>query len=167
MAYITPVLDWEITDYFNVVDWARINNNASLVSALSEIMLDTPLERNSVTDPTVSTDPRTAIEKLNDILETIENTRLAMNLLLPELRSVKYDWIAGLNNISPTAFHANQWEQTLDTIWTYWNGDSLPVCPTLSANLIVPTATQAIYIDCLDLDGFDVELQGTAELFII
>ncbi len=73
MAWNTPKVDWTSTDYFNVEDWDRIRENTEYVNQyLAEAgykthsLLDTMLDRNNLTLPTVS-----LVNKLEENLQLV------------------------------------------------------------------------------------------------
>lgn len=167
MSYVTPVTNHTASSYFNVADWNRIYNNAQLMCSLAEIKLGSPIVFTSVVAQTITTNPTTILLSIGTLLTNIDNARAAMAALLPALTTVKHDWLAGMGNVAPNYTHVNQWESTIDAIWDYWSGDNLPVCPSLSTDLTIPTATTAIYVDCIDVNGYNIEVQGTGILYII
>lgn len=174
MAYTTPVKDRVLSDvttptskgYFNASDWTRIYNNARLTSALTFIQAGGTENFTLITAPTTATIP--AVTMFVNLTANIEQIRARMEAAaLLTLPSIKTDWVAGAGSVAPNYQHVNQWESTIDSIWDYWNGDALLVCPSLSANLTVLTGTTAIYVDCIDSNGFNIEVQGTGKLYII
>lgn len=176
MAYVTPVItDRTATDianktskaYWNVADWIRVYGNSEVTNSLTEIMLNTPIQFDLLTAPTTTTIPTVA--DFNTFLANIERTRVAVQSeSIPGTGSeIKDDWAAGASESAPTYINANLWESTIDAIWNHWNGGDLEVCPTLTADLTITTGNREIYIDCLDAADFNIDLQGTAQLFII
>jgi hypothetical protein len=173
MSYTTAITNRTATDitnrtskaYFNVADWNRIYNNAQLVNALATIKLNQAILFTTLSEPTISTIP--SITNFNALLANIERVRLAMVGLIPSLIEIKNDWIAGVNQSVFNYTHVNQWESALDSVWVYWGGPGLPVCPILSSNLTVATGNSAIYVDCLDTADYNIDLQGTGKLYII
>lgn len=176
MGYTTPITDRVLSDvttptskgYFNVADWTRIYNNARLTSSLTFIQAGGTEAFTPITAPTTSTIPTLFISMFQTLTANIEQFRARMQAAaLLTLPSIKTDWLAGAGNVAPNYQHVNQWESTIDAIWDYWSGDSLLVCPSLSANLTIPTGTTAIYVDCIDSNGHNIEVQGTGKLYII
>lgn len=172
MSYITPVTDRAQSDidalnskaYFNVADWQRIYNNARLMIDVANILGGFSLGWDSLTDPSTTSFP--SVTDFNTLLENIELARQAVDI--PEAQTaIKYDWVAGLDYPSPNFNHVNQWESVIDAIWVYYDGGSILACPTLTSNLTVLTGNNAVYIDCLDMANFDVDLQGSANLYIL
>lgn len=167
MSYVTAVTNRTITDYQNLSDWERMYGNAKLVIALVEILEDTTIAYTSVSEA-VSETTLPKIDDYNGILTGIENLRQVAVSNIPSLTTeIKDDWVAGIGKPAPSYVDANLWESTLDTIWTYYNGSSYDVCPTLTSNLTITTGNYEVYIDCIDCDIYDIELQGNAQLFII
>jgi hypothetical protein len=171
MSYITPVTNRTAADiaarnskaFMNAIDWDRIHNNAKLVNSLTAIMLEDWI----LFEPYTFTSYFISVADVNKALANIERLRLTMAGIFPNLAEVKDDWVAGPNQLAPNYQHVNQWESTLDSIWVYWGGPSLPVSPILSSNLTINTGNQAIYVDYLDTANFNIDLQGTARLYII
>jgi hypothetical protein len=175
MAYVTPITDRSQADiiaqnskaYWNVADFERVYRNSQLANALAEIELDTPIDFDILTAPTITTIP--AVVDFNTFLANIERLRLAVvGESIPGTETeIKDDYIAGTGQDAPDYHDANLWESTIDAIWEHFNGPDLEVCPTLTADLTVTTGNNQIYVDCLDMANFDVDLQGTANLYII
>lgn len=173
MPYTTPITDRTNADilaqnskaYINVVDWNRIYRNAQLASALAEIELGTPIDFDILAEPTITTIPTVGF--LNTLLANIERMRLAMVAEIPTLAEIKDDWEGGSHKPSPNYQYVNQWEATIDAIWDHWDGDDLEVCPTLTGDLTILTGTNVTYVDCLDMANFNVDIQGTGNLYII
>jgi hypothetical protein len=172
MSYITPVTDRTQVDivaqnskaYFNIVDWQRIYNNARLMIDVCNVIGNESLGWDIITEPTMNTIP--SVTDFNTLLENIELARQAVNLAATP-SAIKYDWGAGIEKRSPKFTDVNLWEIVIDAIWNHFNGGSISICPTLSSDLTVTTGNNAIYIDCLDCANFNVDLQGTANLYII
>jgi hypothetical protein len=170
MTYTTAISDRVLSDittptakgYMNVLDWVRIYENSKLVNSLAAIMLATPIVFTYITAPTTSTIAGT-YALFNALLINIELIRLAVVALS----------IAGTSTVIESDIQSfdyvdvNLWESTLDAIWNYYDGPALEVCPTLTGNLTVTTGNNAIYVDCLDMADYNVDLQGTANLYII
>jgi len=174
MSYTTPVTDRALSDitvmtakgYFNVADWTRIYRNAQIVNSLVEILVNTPNSFPVISTPTIMSIPDLA--DFNALLLSIENFRTAsapIEAVAPT--AIKHDWIAGAGQLAPKYTDINLWESTIDAIWVYANGSSYAACPTLSANLTLLTASNEIYINCIDTGTHNIDLQGTAKLFII
>lgn len=176
MGYVTPIKDRTATDianrtskaFVNVADWIRIYYNAQYTSSLASIQLGSNIVFNAVTPDPVTTDFPSVI-KFNTLLNNIELIRLAVIALSISGTSteIKDDYVAGINEEAPDYIDVNLWESTIDAIWDHYSGDALEVCPTLTANLTVTTGTNKIYVDCLDTADFDVDIQGTGNLYII
>jgi len=171
MSYVTAITDRVLSDittptskgYFNVVDWNRVYGNAQVTSSLVEILLSIPIVFNTVAEPTITTIP--TANGVNALTGNIERLRLEVITDLPALTTeIKDDWGGTL---SPKYTDVNLWESTIDAIWDYYNGASYTVCPTLSADLTITTGNQGIYIDCIDAVDYNIDLQGTANLYII
>jgi len=168
--YTTAIIDRVLSDittptskgYMNVVDFVRIYENAKLVNSLTAIMLASPIAFTYVTAPTIATISGTYV-MFSTLLANIELIRLAVVALA----------IAGTSTVIESNIQTfdyrdvNLWESTLDAIWNYYDGPDLEVCPTLTGNLTVATGNNAIYVDCLDMADYNVDLQGTANLNII
>lgn len=172
-GYTTPVTDRTSADivaknskaYFNVADWTRIYRNAQITNSLVEIFIGSPLLFLTVQDPTILSIPFN--QTFNALLTHIETFRTASPLLeavAPD--EIFHAWQSGPGQLSPKYTDVNLWETTIDAVWTYLNGSSYPSCPTLSADLVLLTATSAIYIGCIDEGAYDIDLQGTSKLFI-
>jgi hypothetical protein len=175
VAYTTPVTDRALSDiqtptskgHWNVDDFERVYGNSQLVSSLAAIMLDTTIAFDTLTAPTITTIP--AVADFNTFLANIENVRVAVDgESIPGTSvSIKDDYSAGPGEDAPDYTDANLWELVIDVIWVYFNGPSLDICPTLTADLTITNGNQEIYVDCLDTNGFNVDLQGSAKLYII
>jgi hypothetical protein len=180
MSYITPVTDRTALDiatltskaFWNVADWERVYGNSQLINSLASIMIDENIAFDILTTPTITTIP--VVEDFNTFLANIERIRVAANSVFPvgvyipgTSTEIKDDYEAGPQGASPKYTDTNLWESTLDAIWDYYNGDTLLACPTLAADLTVLTGTNAIYIDCIDAANFDIDIQGTGNLYII
>lgn len=177
MSYTTPVTDRAQSDitnrtskgFFNVADWARIYANARLVSSLAEMNLGSAIVFNQIsTTPTTSSIP--TIDDFNTLIANIERVRAAAFLADAPTGTeteIKDDYEAGASKEIFDYQDVNLWESTLDAIWDFYNGAAIQVCPTLAATLTVTTGNTQVYIDCLDAAGFDVDLQGTAQLIIL
>jgi hypothetical protein len=174
MSYTTPVTDRTTADiaarnskaYFNVADWTRIYRNAQLVNSLVEISVGTPNSFPVITAPTTTAIP--LVTDFNSLLLSIENFRTAsapIEAVAPT--EIKHDWVAGVGQLAPKYTDVNLWETTINAIWIYLNGSSYAMCPTLSADLTLATATTAIYINCIDTSTHIIDLQGTSKLFIL
>ena len=175
MSYTTPITDRTYADiaarnskaYFNVVDWTRIKDNEQVTRNLAEILLSISVSANYIPDVTTLTIPTAA--EINLLLTNIENLRLAVagESIVGTTTEIKDDWAPGISGTSPTIIDVNLWESTIDAIWTYIHGAIYDNCPTLTIDLTVTTGNREIYIDCLDTDNYQVDLQGTATLYII
>jgi|SRR3990172_1350338 len=175
MGYVTAVTDRTALDitnrtskaFMNVADWARVYGNAELVNSLTSIMADVLITFGQLTAPTITSIP--SVTDVNTLAGNIEATRLAAvaDGATGISTEIKDNYIGGAQGDSPKYTDINLWESTLDAIWIYYDGASLPVCPTLTGDLTVPTGTNVIYVDCLDFANFNVDLQGTANLIII
>lgn len=175
MSYTTPITDRTYADiaarnskaYFNVADWTRIKNNEQITRSLAEILLSISVTATPIPDVTTATIPTTA--SVNALLTNIENLRLAVagESIVGTTTEIKDDWAPGISGTSPTIVDVNLWESTIDAIWTYIHGAIYDNCPTLTVDLTVTTGNREIYIDCLDTDNYQVDLQGTATLYII
>lgn len=175
MSYTTAVKDRTLADiaarnskaFFNVADWTRIKNNEQVTRNLAEILLSISVSATLISDVTTASIP--TVSTLNALLTNIENLRLAVaGESIPGTDTeIKDDWGSGLSSTSPTWQDANLWESTIDAIWDYINGAIYDNCPTLTVNLTVTTGNRQIYIDCLDAVNYNIDLQGTAKLYII
>ncbi len=175
MSYTTPVTDRTYADiaarnskaYMNAADWQRIKNNEQVTRNLSEILLSISVSATLIADVTTASIP--TVSTVNALLTNIENLRLAVagESITGTSTEIKDDWAAGLSGTSPTFADVNLWESTIHAIWTYINGAIYDNCPTLTVNLTVTTGNQEIYIDCLDAADYNIDLQGTAKLYII
>lgn len=173
MSYVTPITDRAASDvdatptskgYFNVADWVRIYGNARLMVSLSSVMLNQSLPWTVITDPTVLSFP--SVTDFNSLLLSIETTRLAVNIPAAST-PIKYDWLAGSQVNAPKYTHVNTWEQTIDAIWLYYDGDLIESCPTLTGNVTVLTGTIQFYLDCVDIDIYTLDIQGTGKVVIL
>jgi hypothetical protein len=120
MAWITPVTDWAITDYFNFADWERIDGDVDVVKAMLDAAgyLDIPL--NTLVTPTIYTIP--TADDINDFVENIDRVRVSA-CLPPALGLVElnYVYIGGANETAPDYADVNDWERDLELIY-----DNLP-----------------------------------------
>jgi hypothetical protein len=175
MSYTTAVKDRTLADiaarnskaFFNVADWTRIKNNEQVTRNLAEILLSISVSATAIGNVETTDIPKASV--LNTLLTNIENLRLAVaSESIPGTDTeIKDDYTGGLSGTSPTWKDANLWESTIDAIWVYIHGMMYDNCPTLTVNLTVTTGNHEIYIDCLDTDNYQVDLQGTATLYII
>ncbi len=175
MSYITAVKDRTLADiaarnskaYFNVADWTRIKNNEQVTRNLAEILLSISVSATTIGDVETTNIPTASI--LNALLTNIENLRLAVaGESIPGTDTeIKDDWGSGISSTTPTWQDANLWESTIDAIWVYINGAIYDNCPTLTVDLTVTNGNQQIYIDCLDANSYNIDLQGNAALYII
>lgn len=175
MAYTTPITNRTITDvqnktskaFFNVADWTRIKDNEHLTRSLAEILLSISVSASFIPDVTTLTIP-TATE-VNLLLTNIENLRLAVagESITGAQTEINDTWQAGLFKTAPNYEDVNLWESTIHAIWTHIHGAIYDNCPTLTVDLTVTTGNREIYIDCLDTADYNVDLQGTAKLYII
>lgn len=172
MSYETPVTDRAQSDitnrttkgFFNVADWNRIYNNARLAIDVANISGGESLGWDVIAEPTITTIP--GVTDFNILLENIELARQILNSPLAQT-PIKYDWAAGAGADVPKFNHVNLWESVIDVIWNEYGGATITVCPTLSGNLTITTGNQDVYIDCIDAATFDIDLQGTANLYIL
>jgi hypothetical protein len=167
MAYVTAVTNKTAASYFNVADWTRIYGNSQLVNSLAEIMLDTPIDFDILTAPTITTIP--SVTDFNAFLANIERTRIACaGESIPGTGTeIKDDYEAGPNKQAPNYVDANRWESTIDAIWEHFNGPDLDVDLVLSADLTVTTGTTLIIVDSLNANGFNITIEDGATLAII
>jgi hypothetical protein len=173
MAYSTPVTDRTSADiaarnskaFLNVSDWTRIYNNSQVVNSLAAIMLGAGIAFDTIALPTITTIP--SVTNLNLLTGNIERVRVAVIAVLPSLTEIKDDYEAGPDKTAPKYTDVNLWESTLDAIWNYYDGPDLDVCPTLAADLTVATGTNHIVVDCIDAANFNIDIQGTGNLYII
>lgn len=174
MSYTTPVTNRTAADiaarnnkaYFNVADWTRIYRNAQLVNSLVEISVGAANSFPVIAAPVVTDMP--SVTTFNTLLLSIENFRTAsapIEAVAPT--EIKHDWIAGVGQPTPKYTDVNLWETTINAIWVYLSGSSYAMCPTLSADLTLATATTEIYINCIDTSTHIIDLQGTSKLFIL
>lgn len=175
MSYTTPVTDRTLADiaarnskaYFNVTDWTRIYRNAQIVNSLVEIYEEEgPISFPSVTTQTTAAIP--ALADFNALLLSIETCRLKnIAFYIIATTSIKHDWVAGYGQLAPTYSDVNLWEFTINVMWEFENNQyNFEVCPTLLSNLTLNN-TRKVYIDCLDAANYEIDLQSTAELYII
>ena len=153
--------------FFNIADWQRIKNNELVTRNLAEILLSISVSATMIADVTTASIP--TVSTVNALLTNIENLRLAVagESITGTSTEIKDDWAAGMSAASPTFADVNLWESTIHAIWIYINGAIYDNCPTLTVNLTVTTGNQEIYIDCLDAADYNIDLQGTAKLYII
>jgi hypothetical protein len=135
---------------------------------LSEIETGTPIDFDLVSEtPTTSTIP--AVANFNTLLANLETMRLAVasESIVGAQTEIKDDWLEGTSNPVFDYADCNLWESTIDAIWDHWGGNSLDECPTLTGDLTITTGNYEVYIDCIDMDTYNIDLQGTANLYII
>lgn len=120
MKYLTPILDRSVIDieyrtdkaFFNIEDWARIDNNTSFVRILmTDYYFSISISNNVITLPSRTHIP--TAEELNDLIENIEFIRAASNL---NLDPVPYNWENGEDKNSPTYTDANSWEELIELV---------------------------------------------------
>jgi hypothetical protein len=171
MSYTTAVTDRTATDianrtskaFMNIATWARIYENSRLARDLAAIMLGTPIAFTTIAAPTITSIP-TALD-LFALTSNIEILRLASGV--SGTTAIFYNWVAGPDQLAPSYVHVNQWESTIDAIWTYYGGPALDVNKVLSADLVVTTGTKYIVVDSLDANGYNITVQDGATLAII
>lgn len=174
--YTTPVTDRAQSDitnrtskaFLNTSDWTRIYENSKLVNSLAAVLLNTIIAFNQVlTVPTTTSFP--TVTDYDTMLNNIEVLRLAVaaEAIAGTTTEIKDDYIAGASQETFNYTDVNLWESTLNVIWVHFSGASYSVCPTLSADLTVTTGNNQIYIDCLDAANLNIDLQGSANLYII
>lgn len=172
MAYETPVTDRALSDitnrtskgFFNIADWIRIFNNARLAIDVANINGGESFSWDHIAEPTITSIP--SVTDFNTLLENIELARQGLASPLAPT-AIKYDWEAGVNKDTFKYTHVNTWERIIDVLWVAYNGAAVTVCPTLSADLTITTGNQGVYIDCIDCANFNIDLQDTANLYII
>src|SRR3990172_3602404 len=172
MAYVTAVTDRTALDitnrtskaFMNVADWVRVYGNAELVNSLTSIMANVLITFGQLAIPTITSIP--SVTGVNTLAGNIEATRLAAvaDGATGISTEIKDNYIGGAQGDSPKYTDINLWESTLDAIWNYYDGASLDVCPTLTGNLTITTGNQLIVVDCIDIDGFSIILEGTGIL---
>jgi len=176
IMYTTPVTDRAQSDitnrtskaFLNTSDWTRIYENSKLVNSLAAVLLNTIIAFNQVlTVPTTTSFP--TVTDYDTMLNNIEVLRLAVaaEAIAGTTTEIKDDYIAGASQETFNYTDVNLWESTLNVIWVHFSGASYSVCPTLSADLTVTTGNNQIYIDCLDAANLNIDLQGSANLYII
>lgn len=176
MAYQTPVTDRSPADlaarnskaFFNLTDYIRIYENARLTRAWAQYTTGFPIPFTTIEYPTMLTDPRTIVLKLRDLASNIEALRDQFAASIPGLeQQVKTDWEAGTNKPGIDYIHLNQWEKIVDDIWVFlFGGVLLQVCPTLTGDLGVGSGNSFSVVDCINMDGYNIYLYGSAQLFI-
>lgn len=180
MAYIPAVYDRTQTDidnktskaYFNISDWNRIANNIivtrHLVDVIRDISVGFTLQYHTMAvfgpTSTASIDTFTPIATLTN---SITNLRAAVLDEIPSLPSITSFPTPGTNQPAPNYTHVNQWESVVNTVWDFYGGPALLVCPSLGSNITRAAGTTTIFVDCLDMEDFNVDLQDTARLAII
>ena len=173
MSWTTPVTDRTPADlvarnskaFMNTGDWTRIYENSRIVFTLVEIDAGESFTFNTISTPTITSIP--TITDVNKLVTNIEGARLEAAVLatIPgALTPIKFDWEDGPSVAMFGYRDVNLWESTLLAIFNHYDPD---ICPTLTGDLTVTTGTNHIVIDCLDMDTFNVDLQGTANLYII
>ena len=176
MAYIPAITDRVLSDvtppitskgYFNVSDWERINGNTRYARNLAEVMLDITILLSNLTTPTITVFP--SFTSFNALLGNIESLRLMVigESIAGAETEIKDDYTGGAGSDAPDYQDVNLWESTIDAIWNYYGGPALDVCPTLTANLTIPTATIHTVVDCIDPGAYEIIIQGTGELHVI
>jgi hypothetical protein len=169
-GYTTAITNRTIADIttpttkglFNVMDWTRIYNNTKLTNSLASIMLDDEITFSAITTPTVTTISGTyAI--FNTLISNIERLRLAVASL-----SIPGTLTAISENVSAFDYRdVNLWESTINSIWYYYDGDKILVCPTLTEDLIISDGEIAFFIDCVDVDEYEIIIEGSGVLHIL
>lgn len=174
-GYTTAVTDRTQSDidsltskaYMNVADWTRIYRNSQLASSLAEIELSTAIAFVQISDPTTSTIP--TIGDVNNLTGNVEALRSAVSGVGITGTTTAIDHAYTAGNAEPIFDYedVNLWESTIDAIWVYYGGSAYDVCPTLSVSIVISSGSTNIYIDCLDMDTHNVEIQGTGAIAII
>jgi len=166
MGYSTAVTNRTISSYFNVADWTRIYRNGQLAISLTEYNQSTTISYPTQVDKTTANIPDVA--DFNGVLVGLEAMRLLVVSLIPSLSGtgIKDDWVEGVSNPVFDYSDVNLWETVIDAVWSYYSGSSYSVCPTLTGNLTVTTGNDDVYIDCIDIATYTVDLQGTAHLYV-
>lgn len=175
MSYTTPITDRTYADvvarnskaYLNAADWQRIKNNEQVTRNLAELLLSISVNATTIADVTTAEIPTATT--VNALLTNLENLRLAVagESITGTTTEIKDDWAPGISGTTPTFSDVNLWESTIHAIWLHINGAIYDNCPTLTVNLTITTGNQQIYIDCLDTVDYNIDLQGTAKLYII
>jgi hypothetical protein len=175
MSYTTAVTDRAASDvttptskgYFNVADWTRIYRNAQLAASVAEYVLSTSIVFNEVTViPTTLTIP--SVTDFNTLLANIERLRLAVVAHITSLvNTVKNDWVAGAGEQAPSYTDVNLWESVIDAVWVFYSGSGYPICPTLSADLVLTGSSIYVAIDCIDAATFKIDLSSTSKVIIL
>lgn len=175
MAYIEPVTDRSAEDianktskaFWNVEDFERVYGNSLLINGYVSILLEDNIPFTGLSIPTVETIPNA--DDFNAFLENIENLRetCASEGVAGISMPIKQDYVAGLGSRTPTYEDANLWESTLDAIWVHFGGPDLEVCPTLTSGTTINDGNRWIIVDCLDMEDFNLALDGSAQLIIL
>lgn len=131
MPYTTPVTDRTQSDVinktskglFNVADWTRIYGNEQYIySLLGTIGLFPAF--TSIATPTITTIP--SVTDLDNLIYNIELMRLALvnvGINISGLSALDYGWVAGIQEDAPDYTDANTWEQSIDLIYSFFNGN--------------------------------------------
>jgi hypothetical protein len=134
MSYITPTLNWNASNYYNYSDFNRVENNASVVSALMNAYgygntLVTPITTRTV-----------ASLDFYDSLNRIENN---IAILQQPLGYVPIGWIGPVTSWTygmPFDYiTANRLEQNIDSLYTNINNVITELRDCGSSNVICGT----------------------------
>ena len=138
MAWEIPKIDWKSTDYFNIEDWRRVQNNLIWINNWfkdrgwpNAALEDTTPYRDSMTLPTVE-----LVNRLERNIQKIFNISL---IPVTEFRDSK-EWHARLSSLyteNPTYDDWNRWEElpvyikeSIDYVSAYLNNR---ICGTFYA----------------------------------
>ena len=124
--WIDPVYDRVQADidnrtskaFWNVADWLRVNGDARIVNALTNIMLGLAIPFTELTQPTTATVPTAS--DINTFIANIDAARAAV--CFPSASGVvalKTDWQEGNGAAAPDWQAVNAWEQDLQYIRDY------------------------------------------------
>lgn len=133
MPYTTPITDRTQSDidnltskaYMNTADWERIALNAEYVHdfLLSTIALYPTFDYDIFDTDAFAIYIIPDSSELNRLTGNIENMRVAMLPYLPTLEEVNDNWVGGINEDAPDYVDVNLWEQTIDLIYLFFNGN--------------------------------------------
>ena len=125
MSYIAPTTNRTSASpgYWNVSDWTRVYGNALYVRNRLDTDFNIKLPFTTIAAPTTSTDPRTIMAGINQLLVNIEIMREYVNhhgAVILSLSTLVY--VIGAGGTCPNWNDVNQWESTIDQINNFLAG---------------------------------------------
>jgi hypothetical protein len=112
--WLSPVVNHTAASYFNITDWARINDNTAEVAAQFDLLSITYDALTVLTPPTITDIPTAA--GINFLFENVDKLRDASGLTIP---AIKFDYVAGMDEVSPDFDAFNQVEAVLLTLYDW------------------------------------------------